>query len=126
MLGHSIGVLIGVIAVCLDFVDSRRLYEPSEQWNRQEGQPGVRLRLTKKGANHVKTVGVKLLNEQIAQLQGINATHKFSQSGLEGTVDLQNIRVVLYKPPEVTVINFKAPKSIVFGMENMDTTWVYA
>ena len=120
---QSIGVVFGLVAaVCFNIVHGRRLYEPSEQWNRYEGQPGVKLRLTKKGANHVKSVGVKLLNEQIAQLQGINATHKFSQSGIEGTVELQNIRVVLYKPPEVTVINFKPPKSIVFGMENMDTT----
>lgn len=114
--------MIGAIAVCLYVVEGRRVYEPSEQWNRQPGQPGIRLRLTKKGANHVKTVGVKLLNEQIAQLQGINATHKFNQAGIEGIVDLQNIRVVLYKPPEVTVINFLPPKSIIFGMENMDTT----
>ena len=122
MLHQSIGVVFGLVAVCFEAVHCRRLYEPSEQWNRYEGQPGVKLRLTKKGANHVKSVGVKLLNEQISQLQGINATHQFSQSGIEGTVELQNIRVVLYKPPEVTVINFKPPKSIVFGMENMDTT----
>uniref|UniRef100_A0A914WDW2 Uncharacterized protein n=1 Tax=Plectus sambesii TaxID=2011161 RepID=A0A914WDW2_9BILA len=122
MLRQSIGIVIGVIVVCLDVAHCRRLYEPSEEWNRQHGQPGVKLRLTKKGANHVKTVGVKLLNEQIAQLHGINTTQKFTQSGIEGTVDLQNIRVVLYKPPEVTVINFRPPKSIIFGMENMDTT----
>ena len=34
------------------------------------GNPGMRIRLTKKGVNQLKNVGVGLLNERIARLSG--------------------------------------------------------
>ncbi len=95
---------------------------PTDRWNQRPGNPGVRLRLTTKGANHVKTIAVKLLNEQIPLLKGINTQHKFSRPGLDGVVDLQDIHVVAYRPADISVINFRPPRTIVFGIENMDIT----
>ncbi|EYB83745.1 hypothetical protein Y032_0330g2702 [Ancylostoma ceylanicum] len=84
------------------------------------GNPGVKIRLTKKGINHVKTVGVRLLNEQISQLSGYSTQFVISQPGIEGFVNLNNVRVLQYNPPQVSVVNFLPPRYVVFGLENMD------
>ncbi|KIH46638.1 hypothetical protein ANCDUO_23308 [Ancylostoma duodenale] len=81
---------------------------------------GVKIRLTKKGINHVKTVGVRLLNEQISQLSGYSTQFVISQPGIEGFVNLNNVRVLQYNPPQVSVVNFLPPRYVVFGLENMD------
>lgn len=65
------------------------------------GNAGVKIRLTKKGINHVKTVGVRLLNEQISQLSGYSTQFVISQPGIEGFVNLNNVRVLQYNPPQV-------------------------
>ncbi|EYB83748.1 hypothetical protein Y032_0330g2702 [Ancylostoma ceylanicum] len=85
-----------------------------------KGNPGVKIRLTKKGINHVKTVGVRLLNEQISQLSGYSTQFVISQPGIEGFVNLNNVRVLQYNPPQVSVVNFLPPRYVVFGLENMD------
>ncbi|KAE9416504.1 hypothetical protein Angca_001127, partial [Angiostrongylus cantonensis] len=84
------------------------------------GSAGVKIRLTKKGINHVKTVGVRLLNEQITQLSGYSTQFPISQPGAEGFVTLSDVRVLQYSPPQVSVVNFLPPHFIVFGLENMD------
>ncbi|RCN38849.1 LBP / BPI / CETP family protein, partial [Ancylostoma caninum] len=84
------------------------------------GNAGVKIRLTKKGINHVKTVGVRLLNEQISQLSGYSTQFVISQPGIEGFVNLNNVRVLQYNPPQVSVVNFLPPRYVVFGLENMD------
>ncbi|KAK6752480.1 hypothetical protein RB195_003731 [Necator americanus] len=84
------------------------------------GNAGVKIRLTKKGINHVKTVGVRLLNEQISQLSGYSTQFTISQPGIEGYVNLNNVRVLQYNPPQVSVVNFLPPRYVVFGLENMD------
>ncbi|TMS39191.1 hypothetical protein L596_005756 [Steinernema carpocapsae] len=98
---------------------ARTLLENS-RWNTQYGYPGVKIRLTKKGADHVKDVGVKLLNEQISNLSGFRVQHPFSQPGLEGNILVEDITVLNYKPPGYSVINFLPPSFIVFGLENLD------
>ncbi|CAI4223500.1 unnamed protein product [Auanema sp. JU1783] len=102
-------------------IDTRQIYQSTlSEWYRQPGNPGVKIRLTKKGINHLKTVGVKLLNEQIANLRGYSTSFPFSQPGLEGFVSLNNVNVLQYNPPQVSVVNFLPPRYIVFGLENMD------
>ncbi|VDM80874.1 unnamed protein product [Strongylus vulgaris] len=84
------------------------------------GNAGVKIRLTKKGINHVKTVGVRLLNEQISQLSGYSTQFAISQPGIEGFVNLNNVRVLQFNPPQVSVVNFLPPRYVVLGLENMD------
>jgi hypothetical protein len=82
------------------------------------GDPGVKLRLTRKGAEHVKEVGVKLLNEQLAQLQGFKVQHAFQQPGLSGNLYVSDIRTLGYQPPSISRIAFSAPSFITFAIEN--------
>uniref|UniRef100_A0A1I7XS02 BPI2 domain-containing protein n=1 Tax=Heterorhabditis bacteriophora TaxID=37862 RepID=A0A1I7XS02_HETBA len=72
--------------------------------------------------NNFETVGVKLLNEQIAKLSGYNTSFPFSQPGIEGFVTLHNVKILQYNPPQVSVVNFLPPRFIVFGLENMDVS----
>lgn len=44
--------------------------------------PGVKIRLTKWGAEEVKNVGVKVLGEEISQLKGFRFLHSFAERGL--------------------------------------------
>ncbi|PAV65762.1 hypothetical protein WR25_19710 [Diploscapter pachys] len=87
------------------------------------GNPGVKIRLTKKGINHLKTVGVKLLNEQIAGLKGHQTSFPLHQPAFEGFVQLNDFRVLQFHPAQVSVVNFLPPHEVVFGLENMDI-WV--
>nr|CDJ86076.1 Lipid-binding serum glycoprotein domain containing protein [Haemonchus contortus] len=84
------------------------------------GNPGVKIRLTKKGINHLKTVGVRLLNEQISTLSGYSTQFAISQPGLEGQVFLRDVRVLHYNPPQISVVNFLPPRYMILGLENMD------
>ncbi|WKY03300.1 hypothetical protein Q1695_004780 [Nippostrongylus brasiliensis] len=106
------------LASVLD-IDARQIYQHAE-WNKVPGHAGVKIRLTKKGINHVKTVGVRLLNEQIARLSGYSSEFAISQPGIEGRVKLSNVRVLHFRPPQVSVVNFLPPRFVVFGLENMD------
>ncbi|KAI6218366.1 LBP / BPI / CETP family protein [Aphelenchoides fujianensis] len=87
-------------------------------WYPHAGNPGVKLRLTRKGAEHVKEVGVKLLNEQLAQLQGFKVQHAFQQPGLSGWIYVNDIRTLGYQPPERSRIEFASPSFITFAIEN--------
>lgn len=78
----------------------------------------MKLRLTRKGAEHVKEVGVKLLNERLARLEGFHVQHAFSQPGLEGYIYVNDIRTLNFQPPLGSHINFAAPSFIVFSIEN--------
>ncbi|CAD6191994.1 unnamed protein product [Caenorhabditis auriculariae] len=111
-----------VVADVVDASSIRRHVAVGEQWYRTPGNPGVKIRLTKKGANHLKTVGVKLFNEQISTLQGYALRMPITQAGLNGWVTLTDVRVLHYRPPELSVMNFLPPRSIVLGLENMDVT----
>ncbi|CAJ0959412.1 unnamed protein product, partial [Mesorhabditis belari] len=103
---------------CLNLTD--KVLEEDMQPLCKKWNPGVRIRLTKKGINHLKTVAVKLFNEQIANIRGYSSQYPFSQSGITGFVNLQNVRVLQYRPPQFSVVNFLPPRYIVFGLENMD------
>uniref|UniRef100_A0A0K0CWF4 BPI2 domain-containing protein n=1 Tax=Angiostrongylus cantonensis TaxID=6313 RepID=A0A0K0CWF4_ANGCA len=98
-------LLVAVVAETLS-----RQFDQHPDWNQVPGSAGVKIRLTKKGINHVKTVGVRLLNEQITQLSGYSTQFPISQPGAEGFVTLS----------DVSVVNFLPPHFIVFGLEDMD------
>uniref|UniRef100_A0A8R1U2X5 Lipid-binding serum glycoprotein C-terminal domain-containing protein n=1 Tax=Pristionchus pacificus TaxID=54126 RepID=A0A8R1U2X5_PRIPA len=91
----------------------------TKRGNSFTGNPGLRIRLTKKGINQLKNVGVKLLNEKISHLSGYSTDYPFSQPGLEGHVYLKDVRVLRFTPAQISVVNFLPPKFIVFGLENM-------
>uniref|UniRef100_A0A0M3IIC1 BPI2 domain-containing protein n=1 Tax=Ascaris lumbricoides TaxID=6252 RepID=A0A0M3IIC1_ASCLU len=85
-----------------------------------EGWPGVKIRLTRKGAEHVKNVGVKILNEEIPRLKGFNAEHSFSQPGIEGKVLLSEVQVLRYLPPRFTSLSFLPPSYILLQLDGID------
>uniref|UniRef100_A0A915CW00 Lipid-binding serum glycoprotein N-terminal domain-containing protein n=1 Tax=Ditylenchus dipsaci TaxID=166011 RepID=A0A915CW00_9BILA len=84
--------------------------------------PGLKLRLTRKGAEHLKAVGVKLLNEQLANLNGFHVQHPFSQGGLQGHIHVNDIQTLGYQPPQASYIAFAAPSFIIFSVEEMAIT----
>uniref|UniRef100_A0AC34Q3I8 Uncharacterized protein n=1 Tax=Panagrolaimus sp. JU765 TaxID=591449 RepID=A0AC34Q3I8_9BILA len=102
----------------LHAIYGRILVVPSSDWNTQYGYPGVRLRLTRKGAEHVKDVAVKLLNEQLAQLNGFHLQYPFSRPGLEGIIYVNEIRTLQYQPPQAAHIRFQEPTYLILGFEN--------
>ncbi|PIO69219.1 hypothetical protein TELCIR_08967 [Teladorsagia circumcincta] len=112
-------MLVLLVLVAVEVVDTRQIYQHAE-WNKTPGNPGVKIRLTKKGINHLKTVGVRLLNEQIASLTGYSTQFTISQPGFEGLVTLSDVRVLHYNPPQVSVVNFLPPRYVILGLENMD------
>ncbi|KAI6175334.1 LBP / BPI / CETP family protein [Aphelenchoides bicaudatus] len=95
------------------------LLHGNNKWNPQSGNPGIKLRITRKGAEHVKEVGVRLLSEQLAQLQGFRVQHAFQQPGLSGNIYVSDIRTLGYQPPQFSRIAFAEPSYITFGIENM-------
>ncbi|KAK5977176.1 LBP / BPI / CETP family protein [Trichostrongylus colubriformis] len=111
--------LVLFVLVAVEVVDTRQVYQHSE-WNKTPGNAGVKIRLTKKGINHLKTVAVRLLNEQIATLSGYSTQFAISQTGFDGVVTLRDVRVLHYNPPQVSVVNFLPPRYVIFGLENMD------
>lgn len=58
-----------------------------------------------------------LLNEQI--LKFINKTMDFSYSNIEGTVSIRDLRVSQFQPPDITIVQFNEPQSILFDMTNL-------
>ncbi|KAK0399766.1 hypothetical protein QR680_003204 [Steinernema hermaphroditum] len=114
--------LLCLLVLCfVDLTNGRTLLQNS-RWNTEYAFPGVKIRLTKKGADHVKDVGVKLLNEEISSLRGFRVQHAITQPGLEGNIVVEDITVLNYKPPSFSAINFLPPSYIVFGLENLDIT----
>ncbi|XGW26548.1 hypothetical protein V3C99_007282 [Haemonchus contortus] len=107
------------VLVTGELIDTRQIYQHAE-WYKTPGNPGVKIRLTKKGINHLKTVGVRLLNEQISTLSGYSTQFAISQPGLEGQVFLRDVRVLHYNPPQISVVNFLPPRYMILGLENMD------
>uniref|UniRef100_A0AC35FU32 Lipid-binding serum glycoprotein C-terminal domain-containing protein n=1 Tax=Panagrolaimus sp. PS1159 TaxID=55785 RepID=A0AC35FU32_9BILA len=99
-------------------VDAKILVVPNAGWNHQYGFPGVKLRLTRKGADYIKNVGVHLLNEQLAQLNGFHVTHPISRPGLEGTISVTDIRTLRYQAPQAAHIQFSAPSYLILSIEN--------
>uniref|UniRef100_A0A914CDS3 Lipid-binding serum glycoprotein C-terminal domain-containing protein n=2 Tax=Acrobeloides nanus TaxID=290746 RepID=A0A914CDS3_9BILA len=99
-------------------IDGKILLVHSDRWNQQYGSPGVRLRLTKKGAEHLKTVAVKLLNEQLASLNGFRVKSPFSATGLEGFIEVDQIRTLRYLPPQGAHISFHPNTYMVLSIEN--------
>uniref|UniRef100_A0A1I8AFI1 BPI2 domain-containing protein n=1 Tax=Steinernema glaseri TaxID=37863 RepID=A0A1I8AFI1_9BILA len=115
-------VLLVLFYVCSLHLCSGRTLLQNSRWNTEYGYPGVKIRLTKKGADHVKDVGVKLLNEEIAGLRGLRVQHALSQPGLEGKIEVEDITVLNFKPATYSDINFLPPSFIVLGLENLDIT----
>lgn len=101
-----------------------------DTWNSRAGYPGIKLRLTRKGAEHVKDVGVKLLNEQLANLSGFRVQRNmcsrslyfdyldaFEQPGLTGHIYVNGIKTLRYQPPSASRIEFSSPSFITFAIE---------
>uniref|UniRef100_A0A915PZX0 Lipid-binding serum glycoprotein C-terminal domain-containing protein n=1 Tax=Setaria digitata TaxID=48799 RepID=A0A915PZX0_9BILA len=84
------------------------------------GWPAVKIRLTKYGAEHVKMIGVKILNEEISRLSGFQIFHSFSEQGVSGRVQLYNVNVLRYSPPQYTSLEFVSPSYVIFQMDRMD------
>ncbi|VDM41709.1 unnamed protein product [Toxocara canis] len=104
----------------LDVTNGRILFKEPRKWNRHPGWPGVKIRLTRKGAEHVKNVGVKILNEEIPLLRGFSAEHSFSQPGIEGKVILSEVQVLHYSPPQFTSLNFMPPSYLLLQLQGID------
>ncbi|CAB3398687.1 unnamed protein product [Caenorhabditis bovis] len=107
-------------AVFLECVDAYRPINAHKQWFRYPGNAGVKIRLTKKGANHIKTVGVQLFNDYVANLKDYSTDVPFNQIGMIGVARLSNLRIKNYHPPQLSVLNFLPTRYIVLGLENLD------
>ncbi|CAI2354664.1 unnamed protein product [Caenorhabditis sp. 36 PRJEB53466] len=112
--------LVWYVILLAHFAHSIRQLNVQKQWFRYPGNPGVRIRLTKKGANHIKTVGVQIFNDYISQLKDYTTSMPFSQIGINGIVNLQKMHVKNYRAPEVSVLNFLPPRHVILGLENLD------
>ncbi|KAI6181005.1 LBP / BPI / CETP family protein [Aphelenchoides besseyi] len=110
---------LSLLLIQIAFTFSRVVLVHNTNWFPHAGNPGVKLRLTRKGADHVKEVGVKLLSEQLANLQGFRVQHFFQQPGLSGWIYVNDIRTLGYQPPSHSKIEFAAPSFITFAIENM-------
>ena len=66
----------------------------------------------------MKDVAVKLLNEQLSQLNGFRLQYPFSRPGLEGVIYVNDIRTLRYQPPEAAQISFQAPSYLILGFQN--------
>ncbi|VDN52697.1 unnamed protein product [Dracunculus medinensis] len=82
--------------------------------------PGVKIRLTKWGAEEVKNVGVKVLGEEISQLKGFRFLHSFAERGIVGRVLLYDVMVLHYSPPQFDSLNFYPPSYVILQLERMD------
>ncbi|KAL3077551.1 hypothetical protein niasHS_012257 [Heterodera schachtii] len=96
--------------------------QPNNRWNRDYGNPGIKLRLSRKGAEHVKNVAVKLLNEQLANLRGFRAQHAISEGGIRGNIFLSDVQTLAYRPPSFSNLQFVPPNSIIFGIQDAAIT----
>ncbi|VDK30096.1 unnamed protein product [Gongylonema pulchrum] len=86
------------------------------------GWPGVKIRLTRRGAEHIKSVGIKILNEEIPRLSGFKMQHSFSERGVTGDVQLSDIRVLRYSPPQYTSLEFVPPAYLILQTSGIDIT----
>ncbi|VDM07810.1 unnamed protein product [Wuchereria bancrofti] len=118
MIYHS-SVIIQLIGFLL-VAECRIVFEKPSKWNNAPGWPAVKVRLTKSGAEHIKQIGVKILNEEISQLSGFQTMHSFSEHGVTGRVQLYNVNVLRYSPPQYTSLEFVSPSYVVFQMDRMD------
>uniref|UniRef100_A0A0R3S3R3 BPI2 domain-containing protein n=1 Tax=Elaeophora elaphi TaxID=1147741 RepID=A0A0R3S3R3_9BILA len=109
-----VGFLLSLVA------ESRIVFEKPTKWNNAPGWPAVKIRLTRRGAEHIKLVGVKILNEEISQLSGFQTLHSFSEQGVTGRVQLYNVNVLRYSPPRYTSLEFVSPSYVIFQMDRMD------
>ncbi|KAI1715687.1 bactericidal permeability-increasing protein [Ditylenchus destructor] len=126
-LSRKTSQILGFLAIACIFsfqwtVSARIVVFRNDKYNTQYGHPGLRLRLTRKGAEHVKNVGVKLLNEQLATLRGFSVSHPFSQPGLQGTIHVNDIQTLAYQPPVASHISFVAPSYMVLALEGIGIT----
>lgn len=114
----TISALLGLVAACALLAPAlgARVFNKGREFYRIPGSPGLRVRLTKAGAQYLKQVGVRLLNKEIPNIKGLKAAAKFGQ----GSVELNNLRVTSFKPAQLSVINFNPPNAVVLGLENMD------
>lgn len=93
--GHSFSTISSIaiailIILLFEISESRIAPHQNTRWHQLQGQPGIKLRLTRKGAEYVKNIAVKvknspffmnhaiphflqLLNEQLATLRGFRA-----------------------------------------------------
>ncbi|KAM3725082.1 Bactericidal permeability-increasing protein [Dirofilaria immitis] len=117
---HSFIIFQLVEFLLLLIAESRIIFEKPSNWNNAPGWPAVKIRLTKRGVEHVKQVGVKILNEEIAQLSGFQTLHSFSEQGVTGRVQLYDVNVLRYSPPRYTSVEFVPPSYIIFQMDRMD------
>ncbi|CAG9538149.1 unnamed protein product [Cercopithifilaria johnstoni] len=110
--------LIGFLLLLI--AEGRIVFEKPAKWNNAPGWPAVKFRLTKRGAEYIKLVGVKILNEEIPRLSGFKALHSFFEHGVTGVVQLYNINVLRYSPPQYTSLEFVSPSFVIFQMDRMD------
>ncbi|VDN01226.1 unnamed protein product [Thelazia callipaeda] len=101
---------------------SRIVFDKPSKWNNPPGWPAVKIRLTKFGAEHVKSVGVKILNEEIPKLSGFQTQHSFYEHGITGTVQLYDVNVLGYSPPEYTSIDLAPPSYVILQLDGMGIT----
>ena len=93
------------------------------RWSHVFGNPGLKLRLTQKGAEYLKNVGVKLLNEQLSSLRGFYFHQQIMQPGLPpGQVYISDIRTLGYRPPTFANLNFVVPSYLVFDIRDAAIT----
>ncbi|VBB29486.1 unnamed protein product [Acanthocheilonema viteae] len=120
MIYHSSIILQLIGFLLLLIAESRIVFEKPTKWNNAPGWPAVKIRLTKRGAEHIKLVGVKILNEEISRLSGFQTLHSFSEHGITGRVQLYNVNVLRYSPPRYTSLEFVSPSYVIFQMDRMD------
>ncbi|KAI3411945.1 hypothetical protein GPALN_002001 [Globodera pallida] len=114
--------VVVLLLLLLQAVQARISTQPNNHWNRNFGNPGIKLRLSRKGAEHVKNVAVKLLNEQLATLRGFRAQHAINEGGIRGNIYLSDVQTLAYRPPSFSNLQFVAPHSIIFGMQDAAIT----
>lgn len=108
------------LLIFLSLAESRVIFQQSAKWNNAPGWPGVKIRLTRRGAEHVKFVGVKILNEEIPRLSGFQTQHSFSEQGITGSVQLSDVHVLHYSPPQYTSLEFVPPSYVTLELGRMD------
>ncbi|KAE9553522.1 hypothetical protein FO519_003271 [Halicephalobus sp. NKZ332] len=108
----------GILWILFLITEAKILVVPNSGWHTEYGNPGIRLRLTRKGAEHLKDVAVKLLNEQLSQLNGFRLQYPFSGAGIDGVIYVNDIRTLRYKSPEAAHIRFQAPNYVILGFQN--------
>lgn len=121
MLIRSLATLVVVVSVSMWMVAGDDDDEDiSKSWYTQRGAAGLRVRLSEKGANYLRQVGIPIINDEIKNVKGITANSKFGG----GSISLTNMHVTKFKPADLSVVNFEPPRSVVVGLENMDIGYI--